>query len=279
MVTPLPDKLLIVSRGAGSLTDEIYAKRQKAFDGYLVMDFEPNLRWLKKIRPTATVVAAGGDGTIGFVARALIDTEHPFGVLSLGTFNNFARSLGLPNDIDLAIEVITNGRAQPITIGRVNGKPFLEAAAVGLFGEAIALGEAAKDMTFGELRQRFRAFTGARAFDYKISGDLEGRGHALSLVFANTPSIGAQLPVANKTPKDAYLELSVHAGERRTDLVARVLRRKKEEAPPEMAFKFSKLVLETEPRVHVYTDNKRAGWTPATIEADVGALKVMLPRG
>ena len=40
------------------------------------------------------VLAAGGDGTVGKVARELIDTGVPLAVLPLGTANNLARSLG-----------------------------------------------------------------------------------------------------------------------------------------------------------------------------------------
>jgi len=41
-----------------------------------------------------------------------------------------------------------------ITIGRVGGTPFLEAAAIGMFGAAIELGEAVKDRHFGELGRK-----------------------------------------------------------------------------------------------------------------------------
>jgi hypothetical protein len=45
----------------------------------------------------------------------------------------------------------------------------------------------------------------------------------MSLVFTNTTSIGSQMPVSDKTPADPYLELFVHAGTTRTDIVKRAL--------------------------------------------------------
>jgi len=42
------------------------------------------------------VVAGGGDGTVGVVAGALVDTGVPLGILPLGRFNHFARDLGIP---------------------------------------------------------------------------------------------------------------------------------------------------------------------------------------
>jgi len=41
------------------------------------------------------VVAAGGDGTIGYVFTHLADRSIPIGILPLGSANNIARSLGI----------------------------------------------------------------------------------------------------------------------------------------------------------------------------------------
>ena len=60
------------------------------------------------------MVVAGGDGTIGVVLRALADTECQVALLPLGTFNNFARALRIPEDVDGAIEVAgAPGRTSP----------------------------------------------------------------------------------------------------------------------------------------------------------------------
>jgi len=76
----------------------------------------------KLVSPQATIIVAGGDGTIGWVVRKLAETKHPIGILSMGTFNNFAKSLHLPTTADAAIRVIQTGRPRPLTLGRVNGK-------------------------------------------------------------------------------------------------------------------------------------------------------------
>ena len=58
----------------------------------------------------------------------------------------------MPTDLDEAIKAVQDGTPHPVTVGRINGHPFLEVAAIGMFGEALQLGEAAKDMVFGKLR-------------------------------------------------------------------------------------------------------------------------------
>jgi len=274
--------LLIMSSKAGSMTPEVEAKLRKAFATSTIVEFDPKMDIEKLTGPTAMVIVAGGDGTIGWVVRKLADTKHPLGILSLGTFNNFAKSLRLPTTVDAAIRVIKTGRLHPITLGRLNGKIFLEAAAIGLFGETIAAGESAKDRAFGAFADDMKHVMEASPFTYELTGDIRGSGTAMSLVFTNTTSIGSQMPVSDKTPKDPYLELSVHAGASRTDIVKRVLARavlsKHREGGMGQVFKFRKLLVETKPHVRIYADNAQLGRTPATITAEVSALQVMVPR-
>ena len=291
MTTPAPSRrastkpatsLLILSSKAGSMTPEIEAKLRKAFDGSVAVEFDPKMELEKLVTPNAMVIVAGGDGTIGWVVRRLADTKHPVGILSLGTFNNFAKSLHLPTTVDAAIRVIKNGQARPITLGRLNGKIFLEAAAIGLFGETIAAGESAKDRAFGAFADDMKHVMEARPFTYELTGDISGSGSCMSLVFTNTTSIGSQMPVSDKTPVDPYLELSVHAGRSRTDIVKRVLARavlsKHKEGGLGQVFKFRKLEVVTKPKVRIYADNAQLGRTPATITAEVSALQVILSR-
>jgi diacylglycerol kinase family enzyme len=274
--------LLILSSKAGSMTPKIEAKLRKAFATSLIVEFDPKMDLDKLVTPRATVIVAGGDGTVGWVVRRLVDTKHPLGILSMGTFNNFAKSLHLPTTVDAAIRVIKNGKPHPITLGRLNGKVFLEAAAIGLFGETIAAGESAKDRAFGAFAEDVKHIAEARPFTYELTGDIKGTGTAMSLVFTNTTSIGSQMPVSDKTPVDPYLELSVHAGATRTDIVKRVLARavlsKRREGGLGQVFRFHKLEVTTKPKVRIYADNAHLGRTPATIKAELSALKVILPR-
>ena len=274
--------LVILSTKAGSMTPEIEGKLRRAFDGSVIVEFDPKMDLADMIAPKAPVIVAGGDGTIGWVVRRLADTKHPVGILSLGTFNNFAKSLHLPTTVDAAIRVIKTGKPHPITLGRLNGKVFLEAAAIGLFGETIAAGESAKDRAFGAFADDLKHVMEARPFTYELTGDIRGSGSCMSLVFTNTTSIGSQMPVSDKTPVDPYLELSVHAGRSRTDIVKRVLARavlaKHKEGGLGQVFRFRKLQVVTKPKVRIYADNAHLGRTPATITAELSALQVILPR-
>ena len=65
------------------------------------------------------VVAAGGDGTIHEVANGLAGTDGTLAVLPMGTGNDFARALGLSDDLEVAARQIAAGDVRRCDLGRV----------------------------------------------------------------------------------------------------------------------------------------------------------------
>lgn len=86
-----------------------------------------------------TVIAGGGDGTINEVATALVDRggKMALGILPLGTANDFATSVGIPQDLASALKLAIVGRDVPIDIARVNDKTGFINMATGGFGTRI----------------------------------------------------------------------------------------------------------------------------------------------
>lgn len=83
-----------------------------------------------------TVIAGGGDGTINEVATALVERggKMALGILPLGTANDFATSVGIPQDLASALKLAIVGRDVPIDIARVNDKTGFINMATGGFG-------------------------------------------------------------------------------------------------------------------------------------------------
>lgn len=79
------------------------------------------------------IVAAGGDGTINLMAGLVLERDLPFGVIPLGTFNYFARDLGIPLDPRAAATAIATGHIRRVHVARVNGHLFLNNASFGLY--------------------------------------------------------------------------------------------------------------------------------------------------
>lgn len=79
------------------------------------------------------VVAAGGDGTLNSVAKHLLETDIPVGILPLGTFNYAARLLDIPLDLVEAAQVIATGQTKRIHVARINQEIYLNNASLGLY--------------------------------------------------------------------------------------------------------------------------------------------------
>jgi YegS/Rv2252/BmrU family lipid kinase len=78
------------------------------------------------------VIVGGGDGTLSETVDHFVGKQTVFALLPLGTANSFARTLGIPLELDAAVDVIANGEAQRIDLGAINGDYFLNNAALGL---------------------------------------------------------------------------------------------------------------------------------------------------
>src|SRR5690606_18010193 len=96
--------------------------------------------------PADLVVAAGGDGTVGRVARRMIGRGAPMTAISLGTANNIARSLGL-TELSISAQVAAWCEARPAALdaGSVTSvwgrRFFIEGLGLGLFASLVAEGE------------------------------------------------------------------------------------------------------------------------------------------
>lgn len=84
------------------------------------------------------LVAVGGDGTINCAAQAALQHGCPLGVIAQGTFNLFARELGLPLDAVEATRALLQGRPEQVQVGWVNQRVFLVNASVGLYPKLLA---------------------------------------------------------------------------------------------------------------------------------------------
>ncbi len=88
-------------------------------------------------RGVLIVVAAGGDGTVSAIASKVAGTHCVMGVVPMGTLNHFARDLGIPLELDAAIEAMARGREMQVDIGDVNGRTFINNASLGLYPDIV----------------------------------------------------------------------------------------------------------------------------------------------
>lgn len=89
-----------------------------------------------------TLFVAGGDGTVneavnGVGAAGGLGTMT-FGILPFGTGNDFATALGIPLEVDAALDVLLAGRAIPVDLGEMNGRLFFNTSGGGFVAEVSA---------------------------------------------------------------------------------------------------------------------------------------------
>ncbi|KAL3131937.1 hypothetical protein ABBQ38_007634 [Trebouxia sp. C0009 RCD-2024] len=105
-------------------------------------DAERYVKEALALTTVSTIVAAGGDGTVNEVASALVKLDAPkslaMGVIPMGTANDFATSTALPEDPWEALQLCTMDTAQPIDVGLVNDKVFMNVATGG-FGTEVTV--------------------------------------------------------------------------------------------------------------------------------------------
>jgi diacylglycerol kinase (ATP) len=90
-------------------------------------------------KPGEVVVVAGGDGTVGKVAKRLAGTGIPMAVIPTGTANNVARSLGIGVEVAPAIQSLRRAALRDVDLGVVgSGERFVEGFGVGLFACVMA---------------------------------------------------------------------------------------------------------------------------------------------
>jgi YegS/Rv2252/BmrU family lipid kinase len=83
-------------------------------------------------------IAAGGDGTVNSVIQPLVHTEAALAVIPVGTYNHFARDLGIPLDWPSALDVALNGQLHQIDTARANDRFFINNMSIGLYPELVA---------------------------------------------------------------------------------------------------------------------------------------------
>lgn len=161
------------------------------------------------------VVAAGGDGTINEVINGLIQASGeeptvPFGVMPIGTANDLGDTLPLPRDLNLAAQIIANGKTRQIDAGRINDHYFVNNCAI-CMEPLVTLENTKIKRLSGNLRygvSLVKAIAKLQAWQLKISFDdelYEGAGILLSV--CNGPRTGGLFQMAPKADfADGYFD-------------------------------------------------------------------------
>jgi len=235
------------------------------------------------------VIAMGGDGTIEAAMRGLVGTKARLGILPFGTENNVGKSLGIPETVDEACELIAAGDSRKLDIGQVKVKGaaktyFWELTVVGLVA---ALFPPARKILKGELSkikdaaQTLIQHSDSSKVFLRMDDDSRVEVETMLVVVSNTPMFGKNFLVApNASLEDGLLDVSVYPSFTKAELLAyyaSIMNEGYSENEKVQHYRVRKLELKSKPPLEVNADAIDLGHGDVKIKCLPRALRVVAP--
>jgi diacylglycerol kinase (ATP) len=169
------------------------------------------------------LIVAGGDGTVHDVVNGLGRAGFPegvtLGILPAGTGNDLAATLCIPEDPELAEDVIRQNRERRLDVGRVRSEGvgerfFINVATGGLGAEISNVNDEELKKRWGKLSYLRASLEVARNFDVReltlyIDGE-ERQVKAVNIAVGNCRYTGGGWPATPKAnPEDGLLDVVV----------------------------------------------------------------------
>jgi YegS/Rv2252/BmrU family lipid kinase len=233
---------------------------------------------------TPMVIVGGGDGSLSCTVDDVVNRDCVFALLPLGTANSFARTLGIPLDLDGAVHTIATGQRRRIDLGVIDGDYFANCAAIGLspmIGEEIPhklkkyLGRVGYLVWAAWCMIRFRPF--------KLSIDDGETKHcvwATEVRLANGRYHGGVELVESADVDSGEIVAQVVIGRSKARLLwdwfAKYWKLPSREATT-VEFWGERLLIDTKPRMKISIDGEVLAKTPATVEVAHRAIEVVVP--
>jgi YegS/Rv2252/BmrU family lipid kinase len=229
------------------------------------------------------VVALGGDGLVGTLAGALRGSA-PLGVLPGGRGNDFARAIGIPQDIPGACRVLLGGVRKALDLGEANGSAFACIASMGYDSDANRLANEAK-LVRGNLVYAYAAIRALVSwkparFTVRLDGrDLRFEGYTVAA--ANTGYYGGGMHMApGADPSDGLLEVVLIEQVSKRRFLAnlpKVFKGEHVHEPTVSVHRAREVEISADRPFDVYADGEPVTTLPATVRLVRGGLSVIAP--
>ena len=237
------------------------------------------------------VVAVGGDGTVAEVITGLAGTQVPLAVVAQGTGNQVACNLGIPRDIEGAVEVAVHGVPAPMDLGQLaDGRYFALMAGAGWDAEVMtaATRELKDRWGFGAyLYAGLRRALVPPSALFRITADgREFTVSAATVIVANVGQIVYDLlPVDLRIGPgvsfhDGMLDVCIFAPRTFSDVAAvlwRVARGQYVGDDRMIYLRARDIRIESETPVVTQVDGDVVGETPLEVRAVEGGVRVLVP--
>ncbi len=236
------------------------------------------------------IILGGGDGSVSSTVDFLAHHDATMGLLPLGTANDFARTLGIPSDLEEACQTIARGKVVDVDLGLAGDNFYVNVASVGLGVEATRSLSPQLKKRVGPLAYpvaAIKSFFKHEPFSAYLTfpdGDHEPVEYErlLQVAVGNGRFYGGGMVVAPDAGiDDQCLDIYVIKLGRRRDLVGVVRYLKtgdfvKSEGVDH--FVTRRVCLETEPELSINVDGELVARTPEEFSIASNALHVIVPK-
>ena len=230
------------------------------------------------------VVALGGDGLVGKLAGALRDSA-PLGIVPAGRGNDFARALGIPEDVPGATRVLLDGVRKALDLGEANGKPFACIASLGYDSDANRIANEAK-VVRGNMVYAYAAIRSLLAWKpARFTVRLDGREHRFegyTVAAANTGYYGGGMNMApGADPSDGLLDVIFIENVSKARFIAnlpKVFKGTHVELDSVEVHRAREVEISSDRPFDVYADGDPLTTLPATVRLVRGGLSILAPR-
>ncbi|WP_125153399.1 YegS/Rv2252/BmrU family lipid kinase [Clostridium rectalis] len=231
------------------------------------------------------ILVAGGDGTVDNVVNHMkgLGIEIPIAILPVGTANDFAKFIGMPQDIEEACEQILNTRPKEVDIGKINDKYFLNVASTGLFTDVSQKTDVNLKNTIGKLAYYVKGIEqlpNFRKLKIKVESDHQNFDGDMYLMLVFNGQTAGNFNLAYKAEiDDGYLDVIIIKATMIIDIIPLFIKMLRgdhlEDVNCLLYFKTDKLHIECHENIVTDIDGERGPDFPLTIECIKGGLKIL----
>ncbi len=235
------------------------------------------------------IIAMGGDGTLGAVMRGMVGAKTRLGIIPAGTSNDFALSLGIPEDIKVACDVITAGKTRKLDLGRLRTNKtdrfdFFMVTTVGIVSTVFPMIKNVPEGEYSHITDALKTlfkFNSTPTVFLTLDDQPEIKVETMLVTITNTPLIGLHNLVApDASLQDGLLDIAVYPGFSKAELLAYFARTAGEKSPSDdkvQRYRASKIKIKTSPKLDIAAEGLMMGKGKAWIKALPAAIRIFVP--
>jgi YegS/Rv2252/BmrU family lipid kinase len=169
----------------------------------------------KNLNNYSNFISVGGDGTLHHIANAIAKTDRNLGSIPLGSGNDIARSLKIPDDIEKCCRAIKNSNTKKIDLGLINNKYYyLGVSGAGFDSIVTDLANNSRFPIKGPSKYSYAVYKTLITFTskkFKISfNDNKQEINAMMITIGNTDMYGGGMKITPRAnPFDGLLDICI----------------------------------------------------------------------